>query len=209
MQPRTLRIPIVPEPALVRVAKAAVAHARRIRWAQASPPPSPSSPPSPSLPPSLYDSVYVYLYFRKLHAHEAGRAAAVVVVACCMHEQVANASGGRGHKSHTAHRLIREINQPQDIITAFMSGDQLDLWLRWRWRRWRWQWGWWSGRRRRRRRGSRVPFGMISSATSRCQLRLAQQGHGAVQPVVVGLFVHILARYSQRGSRKRQTGAMV
>ena len=39
--------------------------------------------------------------------------------------------------------------------------------------------------------------------------RLAQLGHGAVQRVVVGLFVHMLARYCQRGSRNRQTGAMV
>ena len=47
------------------------------------------------------------------------------------------------------------------------------------------------------------------SATSRCLPRLAQLGHGAVQRVVVGLFVHMLARYCQRGSRRRQTGAMV
>ena len=47
------------------------------------------------------------------------------------------------------------------------------------------------------------------SPSSRCQLRLAQLGHGPVQRVVVGLFVHMLARYSQRGSRRRQTGAMV
>ena len=47
------------------------------------------------------------------------------------------------------------------------------------------------------------------SATSRCLPRLAQLGHGAVQRVVVGLFVHMLARYSQRGSRRRQTGAIV
>ena len=39
------------------------------------------------------------------------------------------------------------------------------------------------------------------SATSRCLPRLAQLGHGAVQRVVVGLFVHMLARYCQRGSR--------
>ena len=53
------------------------------------------------------------------------------------------------------------------------------------------------------------PVDMISSATSRCQLRLAQQGNGPVQKVVVGLFVHMLARAGQRGSRRRQTGAMV
>ena len=45
------------------------------------------------------------------------------------------------------------------------------------------------------------PVDMISSATSRCQLRLAQQGNGPVQKVVVGLFVHMLARAGQRGSR--------
>ena len=56
---------------------------------------------------------------------------------------------------------------------------------------------------------SHVPVGMISSATSRCQLRLAQRGNGPVQKVVVGLFVHMLARAGQRGSRSRQTGAMV
>ena len=44
------------------------------------------------------------------------------------------------------------------------------------------------------------------SATSRCLPRLAQLGHGAVQRVVVGLFVHMLARHCQRGSRRRQTG---
>ena len=49
----------------------------------------------------------------------------------------------------------------------------------------------------------------IFSPSSRCQLRLAQQGHGAVQRVAVGLFVHMLARYCQRGSRRRQTGAIV
>ena len=48
-----------------------------------------------------------------------------------------------------------------------------------------------------------APVDMISSATSRCQLRLAQQGNGPVQKVVVGLFVHILARAGQRGSRCR------
>ena len=53
------------------------------------------------------------------------------------------------------------------------------------------------------------PVSMIFSPSSRCQLRLAQQGHGAVQRVVVGLFVHMLARYCQRGSRRRQTGAIV
>ena len=53
------------------------------------------------------------------------------------------------------------------------------------------------------------PVSMIFSPSSRCQLRLAQQGHGAMQRVVVGLFVHMLARYCQRGSRRRQTGAMV
>ena len=37
----------------------------------------------------------------------------------------------------------------------------------------------------------------------------SELGHGAVQRVVVGPFVHMLARYSQRGSRRRQTGAIV
>ena len=60
-----------------------------------------------------------------------------------------------------------------------------------------------------RGRSSSRPVSMIFSPSSRCQLRLAQQGHGAVQRVVVGLFVHMLARYCQRGSRRRQTGAMV
>ena len=36
------------------------------------------------------------------------------------------------------------------------------------------------------------------SATSRYLPRLAQQGHGAVQRVVVGLFVHMLARQPQK-----------
>ena len=58
-------------------------------------------------------------------------------------------------------------------------------------------------------RSSSRPVGMLFSPSSRCQLRLAQQGHGAVQRVVVGLFVLMLARYCQRGSRRRQTGAMV
>ena len=52
-----------------------------------------------------------------------------------------------------------------------------------------------------------APVGMDFSATSRCWLRLAQHGSGAVQQVVVGLFGHVLARVCQRGSR--QTGAMV
>ena len=38
------------------------------------------------------------------------------------------------------------------------------------------------------------------SATSRCLPRLAQLGHGAVQRVVVGLFVHMLARAGQRAA---------
>ena len=46
------------------------------------------------------------------------------------------------------------------------------------------------------------PASMISSALPNCTLRLAQLGHGAVQRVVVGPFVHMLARYSQRGSRR-------
>ena len=59
------------------------------------------------------------------------------------------------------------------------------------------------------RKSKGAPVDMIFSPSSRCQLRLAQQGHGPVQRVVVGLFVHMLARYCQRGSRRRQTGAMV
>ena len=50
---------------------------------------------------------------------------------------------------------------------------------------------------------SAAPVGIDCSPSARCQLRLAQQGNGPVQKVVVGLFVHMLARAGQRGSRRR------
>ena len=69
-----------------------------------------------------------------------------------------------------------------------------------------------TGRPRAQRSGpasSIAAARLVPLASSRCWAQFSEQGFGAIQRRFVGAFHYMLACVGQRGSRSRQTGAMV